>query len=297
MALPELEYYSFSQLLAKWDCDKDYLHHLITQAKIIPAIKLPESKQIPAGVFIGGIPDSIDRMNNAYSHQSYQEYCNSLDENDPFWYEKLEPFTDLVYCHNPQPHPTENTSNNYIFNYFSVHFDLSKVNEWFYGTGNIISNRDEGERVFLFTKEEIARVEQNNVLTCSQSSEVTSASNKSAEDINNKTKPTTYNQPKPIRLGDIATAFNNLNRYGQGKQINLKQALEDRVSWVKKANVSNGGPGRGNASTWNPIVLAEEIIKKHQIPIARFTQAFQTDPALSEWVSQWDQYLESLQKS
>jgi hypothetical protein len=39
---------------------------------------------------------------------------------------------------------------------------------------NIVSNRDEGERVFLFTKE-IARVEQNNVLTCSQSSEVANA--------------------------------------------------------------------------------------------------------------------------
>lgn len=297
MELPELEYYSFSQLLAKWNCDKDYLHHLIAQANIIPAIRLPESKQIPTGVFIDGIPDSLDGMNNGYAHQSYQEYCNATDESDPLWYEKLKPFTSLVYCQAPQADPTNDTPNNYIFSYFSKHSDLSKVNEWFYVTGNIVSNRDEGERVFLFTKEEIARVEQNNVLTCSQSSDVAIATNESAEDINSKNKPTTHNQPKPVRLKDIASAFNNLNKYGQGKPINLKQALEDKVSWVKKANLSNGRRGRGNASTWDPIVLAEEIIKEHQIPITRFTQAFQTDPVLSEWVTQWDRYLESLRKS
>jgi hypothetical protein len=72
MALPELEYYRFSQLLTKWKCDSEYLHHLIAQANIIPAIRLPESKQIPTGVFIDGIPDSLDGMNNGYAHQSYQ---------------------------------------------------------------------------------------------------------------------------------------------------------------------------------------------------------------------------------
>jgi hypothetical protein len=219
MALPELEYYRFSQLLTKWKCDSEYLHHLIAQANIIPAIRLPESKQIPTGVFIDGIPDSLDGMNNGYAHQSYQEYCNATDESDPLWYEKLKPFTSLVYCQAPQPDPTNDTPNNYIFSYFSEHSDLSKVNEWFYVTGNIVSNRDEGERVFLFTKEEIARVEQNNVLTCSQSSEVANAANESAEDVNNETTSTTQDEPKPVGLAQIVTAFGAFDCYGQSITI------------------------------------------------------------------------------
>lgn len=296
MELPELEYYSFSQLLAKWNCDNDYLHHLIAQANIIPAIRLPESKQIPTGVFIDGIPDSLDGMNNGYAHQSYQEYCNATDESDPLWYEKLKPFTSLVYCQAPQPDPTNDTPNNYIFSYFSEHSDLSKVNEWFYVTGNIVSNRDEGERVFLFTKEEIARVGQNNVLTCSQSSDVANAANESAEDINNTTTSTTKDEPKPVSLPNIVDAFGNLNKYGSGKTYNLKQALQDNVKWVKRAKVSNGSPGRGTSSTWDPIILAEEMREKYGIPINRFTYAFKNTPHLSEWEPHWAEYLATFEK-
>jgi hypothetical protein len=30
--------------------------------------------------------------------KAIKEYCNATDESDPLWYEKLKPFTSLVYC-------------------------------------------------------------------------------------------------------------------------------------------------------------------------------------------------------
>ena len=292
LMLPASTFLTFAQLVDKWKCDKEYLHHLIFSGKIIPAISLSESQRYPQGVFFNEVPDPDEGLTFG-QHQTYDEYYN-LHPDDPFYLDKIgdiPKYAKVVHCHFPEPHPTDLRPNNYVFSFFNElaeqcgqfgpckHFKKCEAPKWFYVKGeNLVSNKEEGERLFRFNNDEIDYIEKKvmNSASDGQAKSTFKENQNEESDIDNE----------GIVIDDVIKAFGSLTKYGENNYI-LENALNRKPSWIRPAIKSNGAQGRGAKSYWHPVKLALAMQEHYNIDRRHFTTAFQTEPILDKFLQSW----------
>lgn len=153
MKLPDPEFFTFSDLLSKWNASVSEIHQLIAKGKLVPAIILSGQERYPGGEFRGaGFVGDIE----SGGHTSYSDYYVGTDLYENNHHENWPECDRKVFCHFPQMMEDDN----YSFQFFSEYCDPSITKKWFYfNDGNTVNGRTDGERRFRFSQFEVKRFE------------------------------------------------------------------------------------------------------------------------------------------
>ncbi len=92
--------------------------------------------------------------------------------------------------------------------------------------------------------------------------------------------------PPGLTTGQIAVVFEDV--YWSYKR--WKSNLGDCPKWLKDARMTRGARGK-DASTWNPVELASQLLEKDSSLRIEIDQAFKKNPKLTAWSEKWTEYM------
>lgn len=91
--------------------------------------------------------------------------------------------------------------------------------------------------------------------------------------------------PQGLTTGQIAVAFEDV--YWSYEQ--WKSNLGDCPKWLKEARMTRGARGK-DASTWDPVELASQLLEKDSTLKIKIDQTFKNKLGLAAWSGKWDEY-------
>jgi hypothetical protein len=155
MKVPKVDFVTFSELAVRWSYSAAYLHDLIRNEKIIPAVVLTDQERYVGGEFRGGY--YVGDIENA-THRSYAEYYIGTTVGDDDYYENWPQCSRLVFCHTP----VDEANGSYSFQFLSETSSRGHTAQWFYLDNAQRINSSDAEWRFRFTWSEIERFEKEN---------------------------------------------------------------------------------------------------------------------------------------